>query len=77
MRFGKISLAALAVASFVSAPVLAQANVAAAKVERAGAPRKQENKLGGSILLALLALGAVVAGIVIATGNNDDTPTSP
>lgn len=77
MRFGKISLAALAVATLVTAPVVAQANVAAAKVERANAARKQENKLGGSILLALLSLGAVVAGIIVATGNNDDLPTSP
>ncbi len=85
MRFGKISLAALAAASLVSAPVVAQAQtkapakVAAKKVERKGAARKQEQKLGGGsgVFLGLLALVAIVGGIVIAAGNNDDTPTSP
>jgi hypothetical protein len=81
MRFSKISLAALAAATLVSAPVVAQAKSTAkqavAKVERKAAARKSESKMGGSILLAILALAAVVGGIVIATGSDDNTPTSP
>jgi hypothetical protein len=85
MRFGKISLAAVAAASLVSAPVMAQSlspaakAVGASKVKRIGATSKEESKqLGGSgVIVALLAAAAVIAGIVIASGNDDDGPTSP
>ncbi len=83
MRFGKISLAALAATTLAIAPVAAQAKDAAKpvvtkKVDRAGAERKGEKKMkGGAVLLGLLALVAIVGGIVIAAGNNSDTPTSP
>ena len=85
MRFGKISLAAVAAASLVSAPVMAQSlsvaskAVGASKVKRVGATSKQENKLGGGsgVIVAILAAAAVIGGIVIAAGNNDDGPTSP
>ncbi len=85
MRFGKLSLAAIAAASLVSAPVMAQSlspaakAVATSKVKRAGASTKEENKLGGGsgVIIAVLAAAAVIAGIVIAAGNDDDGPTSP
>lgn len=85
MRFGKISLAAVAAASLMSAPVMAQAVSAApnanstAQVKRAGAEREDENKIGrgAGVILGILALVAIVGGIVIASGNNADTPTSP
>ena len=85
MRFGKISLAAIAAASMVSAPVMAQSMspaakaVATSKVKRAGASTKGENKLGGGsgVIIAILAAAAVIGGIVIAAGNDDDGPTSP
>jgi hypothetical protein len=83
MRFGKISLAALAASTLAIAPVAAQAKdaakpVVAKKVDRAGAERKGEKNLKGSaVLLALLALVAMVGGIVLAAGNSSDTPTSP
>ena len=86
MRFGKISLAAVAAASLVSAPVMAQSlsvaskAVGASKVKRVGATSKQENKLGGrgsGVIAAILAAAAVIGGIVIAAGNDDDGPTSP
>jgi hypothetical protein len=85
MRFGKISLAAIAAASLVSAPVMAQSlspaakAVGASKVKRAGAATSEESKLGGGsgVIVAVVAAAAIIAGIVIAAGNDDDAPTSP
>ena len=85
MRFGKISLAALAAASLVSAPVMAQSlspaakAVGTSKVKRVGANTQEESKLGGGsgVIVAVLAAVAVIGGIVIAAGNDDDEPTSP
>jgi hypothetical protein len=84
MRFGKISLAAIAAASLVSAPVMAEVaapakSVAVSKVQRVGKARSAENKIGkgSGVIVALLAAAAVVGGILIASGNNNDTPTSP
>lgn len=81
MRFGKSSLAAVAAAALVSAPVLAQpakvGKPVAAKVERQGADRKDESKLHGGFIIPLLAVIAIIGGILIAAGNDDDTPTSP
>jgi hypothetical protein len=84
MRFGKISLAALAAASLVSAPVMAQVaapakSTAVAKIQRVGKANTAENKLGkgSSVIVALLAAAAIIGGIAIAAGNNSDTPTSP
>ena len=84
MRFGKISLAAIAAASLVTSPVMAQAlspaakAVSESKVKRIGADRDSESKLGGSgIFIAVLAAAAIVGGIVIAASNDDDEPTSP
>lgn len=83
MRFGKNSLAAMAAATLVVAPVTAQAaptaKAAATQVDRAGADRQGENKLEGGtgIILAILAAAAIIAGIIIAADNKDDTPTSP
>ncbi len=85
MRFGKFSLAAVAAASLVSAPVMAESlspaakAVGASKVKRVGAGAKEESKVGGGsgVIVAVLAAVAVIGGIVIAAGNDDDGPTSP
>jgi len=83
MRFGKISLAAVAAASLVSAPVMAQSlspaakSVGVSKIKRAGASSQEENKAASGVIIALLAAAAVIGGIVIAAGNDDDGPTSP
>jgi hypothetical protein len=85
MRFGKFSLAAVAAASLLSAPVLAQAAPAASKavgvskVKRVGAASGEESKIGGGsgVIVAVVAALAVIGGIVIAAGNDDDAPTSP
>lgn len=78
MKFKKIA-AAVAAASLVSAPVMAQAsNSAVAPVERIGAATSSDSEnLEGEngILIALLAAAAVIAGIIIIA--DDDDPTSP
>lgn len=85
MRFGKFSLAAVAAASLVSAPVMAQSlspaakAVGASKVKRVGVAASEESKAEGStgIIIGIVAAAAVIGGIIIAAGNDDDGPTSP
>ncbi len=77
MRFGKNSMAAIAAATLLIAPVVAQA--APAKVERVSAPRTDESEVEGAttIIIALLAAVAVIAGIVIAADGGNSNPASP
>jgi hypothetical protein len=83
MRIGKNSFAALAAASLLIAPVVAQAAPTAkaqstASVKRAGADRNAENKIDGtSAIIAALAAAAIIAAIVIAADGKSNTPTSP
>lgn len=64
------TLAAVAAAtSLVAAPVVA--------ADRAAAPISDESEMGGSVILAILAVAAIVAGIVIAVDSgNEDEPVS-
>lgn len=72
MKIRNLAAAAAAV-SLAAAPVMAQAAPAA----RASAPTKETNKLnGGSLLLAILGISAIVTGIVIAASSNNN-PVSP
>ena len=81
MRFGKIGMAAIAAASLVSAPVLAQAQQPVSSMSeaaRTGADASGEDLEGGSgIVLAILAAAAIIAGIIIAADGSDDDPISP
>lgn len=81
MSFRKASMAALVALSMTSAPALAQASklsVASTQTSaRAGAVMESENELGGGFLIPLLALGAVILGIVVALDDGEDAPTSP
>ena len=81
MRFGKFSLAAVAAASLLSAPVMAQTAsnaVGVSKVKRVSANAKDESKQAGSgVIIAIVAAVAVIGGIVLAAGNDSDGPTSP
>ena len=77
MKFRNL-LAATAVASLAVSPALAQAPAA----DRASAPVAGESQFGGDgdgagIIIALLAAAAIIAGIIIAADNKDDTPVSP
>ena len=74
MNIVKKASVALAVASMTVAPVAASA----APVARVEADMNQQSELkGGSIILALLAAAAIIAGIIIAADGTDDAPTSP
>lgn len=61
---------ATAAATMVAAPIVANA----APAVRAAAPVDGEQELGGNILIAILAVAAVIAGIIIIA---DDKPSSP
>lgn len=78
MSFRKASVAAMAALSLTSAPVFAQAASPVASQARAGVSLQEENQLGGGFIIPLLALAAVIAGILVVVGGDDeDRPTSP
>lgn len=82
MTLLKKAAISLAATSMLMAPVAASAAPAISAVSfddvRAVSAVEGQSELeGSSWILALLALIAIVGGIVIATGNNSDTPTSP
>lgn len=81
MSFRKASVAAMIAVAMTSAPVLAQTNPAGAlsvsSQARAGATVEGENQLGGGFLVPLLALGAIILGIVVALDDDDDETVSP
>ena len=73
MRFGRTLASALVATSLVSAPVVAQAAAPA----RLATDVKGENLRGGFIV-PLIALVAVILGILALTSSNDDDlPHSP
>ena len=73
MKLGK-ALASVAVAtSLLAAPVAAQASAAEL---RTGTEVEGENLRGGFII-PLVALIAVILGILAATSGGDDPPSSP
>jgi uncharacterized Zn-binding protein involved in type VI secretion len=88
MSIRKAAMAALVAASMVVVPTVAQAaqanqtaagklSVASAPVARQGAKVTKKNDLrGGSVIIALLAAAAIIAGIVIAA-DGDNSPSSP
>ncbi len=88
MSLRKSALAAVAVLSLVAVPTVAAAQTAAAsklsvraapatqKALRATATRGQRSELGGSVLIAILAAAALVAGIVVAA-DGSNAPSSP
>ena len=73
MNLFKKAAVSLAAVSMVAAPVVASAQT------RATSDVAGESELEGSTswIIALLALIAIIGGIVIAAGNNSDDPTSP
>ena len=73
MNLLKKAAISLAATSMIAAPVVASA------APRAASTVEGQSELEGSTswIIAVLALVAVVGGIIIASDNNDDTPTSP
>jgi hypothetical protein len=86
MSIRKAAMAAMAAASIVVVPAVAQAaptnqvgvsKAASAPVARQGASVKKKSDLrGGSIIIGLIAAAAIIAGIVIAADGSNN-PTSP
>jgi hypothetical protein len=75
MRFGKVSLAVATALSVASAPVLAQATNPAPV--RAAAEVEDASELNGGFIIPLLALAAVILGILVLIKDEDDLPSSP
>ena len=75
MKLNK-ALAALVATSLIGAPVVAQAAAADVAQSRVGTDVEGENLRGGFII-PLIALIAIILGILAATGGDDDLPTSP
>ena len=75
MKFKK-ALAALVATSLVGTPAVAQA--AAAEVARTSSPVADAEELRGGFIIPLIAVIAVLLGILAATnGGDDDLPHSP
>ena len=65
-------LAGAAALSLAAAPAIAQV-----QIDRAAAPVAGESEATGTgIVLGVLALAAIIAGIIIAADGTDDVPTS-
>lgn len=82
MNFLKKAAISLAATSMIAAPVAASAapaisSVSFSDVSAVSSVDGQSELEGSSWIIALLALAAIIGGIVIAAGNNSDTPTSP
>jgi hypothetical protein len=71
----KQALAALIATSMVTAPVVAQA--AAAQDARIASPVDDAENLRGGFVIPLIAVIAILLGILAATSGGDDLPHSP
>ena len=75
MNLAKKFASAWVAASLVAAPLAAQA-APVATADRAGSEVQGENLRGGFVI-PLVALVAVILGILALTGGNNDRPHSP
>ena len=79
MSFKKASMAAMLAVSMAGTPVLAQTAPSAAPqsvAARSGADASDANELRGGFIIPLIALIAIILGILAATSNGD-SPESP
>ena len=76
MKLGTKILMAALVAS-VSAPTLAQSNAPVTAAARSGADMEDASELRGGFLIPLIALIAIILGILAATSDGGDRPRSP
>lgn len=79
MRFKKASMVAVLAASMASTPVLAQSasSLSVAAAQPASAEMASASDINGGWFIPLLAILAVVGGILAITSGGDDGPTSP
>lgn len=82
MNFRNVATTVVAALSLIAMPTMASAQtVSASKLSVASSARSSakvdsENLAGGSLIIAVLAAAAVIAGIYIAA-DSDDEPDSP
>lgn len=74
MNLLKKAAISLAATSMIAAPVAASAFEGARSVSTVDGQSELE---GSSWIIAVIALAAVIGGIIIASDNDDDKPTSP
>ena len=80
MNFGKTATAVAVALSVTSAPVLAQTDASRLSVsaaQRAGATTEEANEMRGGFIIPLLALGAIILGILVLLDDDEDLPESP
>lgn len=79
MSFKKASVAAMLAVSMVSAPVLAQTGSASSLsvAARSGAEMDDANNVRGGFVIPLIAIVAIILGILAATKGGGDRPHSP
>lgn len=80
MSFKKATVVALLAASMTSAPVMAQTAASASSLSvasRAGESTESADELRGGWIVPLIAVVAIILGILAAVGGGDDGPTSP
>jgi hypothetical protein len=74
MKLGTKILAAALATSMTAAPVMAQTAAAPA---RSGAEMEDASELRGGFIIPLIAIIAIILGILAATQGDDDLPISP
>jgi hypothetical protein len=77
MSFKKASVAAALAVSMVSAPVLAQSAAPLSVAARSGAATSESSELRGGFIIPLIAVVAIILGVLAATGGGSDRPHSP
>jgi hypothetical protein len=80
MSFKKASVAAMLAVSMAGTPVLAQTAPSAAPLSvaaRSGATTGEASELRGGFIIPLVAVVAIILGILAATGGHNDRPHSP
>lgn len=79
MSLKKASIAAILAVSMASTPVMAQQVSAAALsvAARSGADTEQTNELRGGFIIPVVAVVAIILGILALTGGGNDRPSSP
>jgi hypothetical protein len=71
----KKALAALVATTLVGTPVVAQAAVA--EGARIGSPMSDSEELRGGFIIPLIAVIAIILGVLAATGSSSEVPHSP
>jgi hypothetical protein len=77
MGLKKASVAAVLAVSMASTPVLAQSAAPLSVAARSGATTSDENNIRGGFIIPVIAVVAIILGILAATGGHGSRPHSP